>query len=65
MTLYRCATLHVPDPNSGCDSLSAARAIAHGMTAVTCNVVDFEATDVATMNPSEHAGGEGCQSQAN
>ena len=47
----KCARLHVPDPRAGRDALIASTAIVHGMTVVTGNVADFEATGVALTNP--------------
>ena len=47
----RCAALHVPNPRSYRDSLIAATAMVHGMTVVTRNISDFEATGVALLNP--------------
>ena len=47
----RCASLHVPDPCSERDSLIAATALVHGMTVVTRNVADFNATGVLLLNP--------------
>jgi predicted nucleic acid-binding protein len=47
----RCAVLHVPNPRSYRDALIAATALVHGMTVVTRNVKDFEATGVALLNP--------------
>src|SRR4051812_42748376 len=47
----RCARLHVPDPPAERDALIAATAMVHGLTVVTRNVVDFEPTGVALMNP--------------
>lgn len=47
----RCARLHVPDPRADRDALIAATALAHGMTVVTRNVADFEATGVQILNP--------------
>lgn len=47
----RCARLHVPDPRADRDSLIAATALVHGMTVVTRNVADFEATGVGILNP--------------
>jgi predicted nucleic acid-binding protein len=47
----RCARLHVPDPRSERDALIAATALVHGMTVVTRNVADFEATGVQILNP--------------
>ena len=46
-----CARLHVPDPRSERDALIAATAITHGMTIVTRNVADFQATGVVILNP--------------
>jgi len=50
-TALRCARLHVPDPRSERDALIAATAIVHGMTLVTRNVADFEATGAEILNP--------------
>ncbi len=47
----RCARLHVPDPCAERDALIAATALVHGMTVVTRNVADFEATGAALLNP--------------
>lgn len=47
----RAAKLHVPDPRPVRDSLIAATALVHGMTVVTRNVSDFEASGVAILNP--------------
>lgn len=47
----RCASLHVPDPRPERDALIAATALVHGMTVVTRNTSDFEATDVPLLNP--------------
>ena len=47
----RTAALHVPDPCSHRDAMIAATALAHGMTVVTRNVADVEATGVALINP--------------
>lgn len=49
----RCAALHVPDPRPERDALIAATALVHGMTVVTRNVADFEATGVPLLNPWE------------
>jgi len=49
----RCAVLHVPDPRPERDAFIAATALVHGMTVVTRNVADFQATGVATLNPWE------------
>ncbi|MGH8426463.1 MAG: type II toxin-antitoxin system VapC family toxin [Gammaproteobacteria bacterium] len=50
----RCAGLHVPDPRPDRDALIAATALVHGMTVVTRNTADFEATGVALLNPWHH-----------
>ena len=47
----RCARLHVPNRCAGRDALIAATALVHGMTVVTRNTVDFEATGAVTINP--------------
>lgn len=47
----RCARLHVPDPRSERDALIAATALLHGMTVVTRNTADFEATGAPLLNP--------------
>ncbi len=47
----RCAPLHVPDPYSDRDALIAATALVHGMTVVTRNTGDFEASGVPLVNP--------------
>ena len=47
----RCARLHVPDRRADRDALIAATALVHGMTVVTRNVADFEATGVPVLNP--------------
>jgi toxin FitB len=47
----RCASLHVPDPRAERDALIAATALVHGMTVVTRNVADLEATKVPILNP--------------
>ena len=47
----RCARLHVPNPCAERDALIAATALVHGMTVVTRNTADFEATGVALVNP--------------
>ncbi len=49
----RCARLHVPDPRAERDALIAATALIHGMTVVTRNLIDFEATGVPLLNPWE------------
>lgn len=47
----RSAKLHVPDPRPVRDCLIAATALVHGLTVVTRNTVDFEATGVPLLNP--------------
>jgi predicted nucleic acid-binding protein len=47
----RCARLHVPDPRGERDALIAATALVHGMTIVTRNKQDFEATGASLLNP--------------
>jgi predicted nucleic acid-binding protein len=47
----RCATLHIPNPQSDRDALIAATALVHGLTVVTRNVADFERTGVGVVNP--------------
>ena len=47
----RCARLHVPDPRSERDALIAATALVHGMSVVTRNVRDFEATAAPVIDP--------------
>lgn len=47
----RCARLHVPDPRNERDALIAATALVHGMTVVTRNTGDFEATGVPLLDP--------------
>lgn len=47
----RCAHLHVPDPRAERDALIAATALVHGMTVVTRNTGDFQATGVPLLNP--------------
>ncbi len=49
----RCGRLHVPDKRSERDAFIAATAIVHGMTVVTRNVADFQATGVRLLNPWE------------
>lgn len=46
-----CAALHMPDPVSERDGWIAATALVHGLTMVTRNVADFEATGVPLLNP--------------
>ena len=47
----RSARLQVPDPRPVRDALIAATALVHGMTVVTRNLVDFESTGAAVLNP--------------
>jgi toxin FitB len=47
----RCARLHVPDKRAERDAPIAATALVHGLTVVTRNVADFEATGVTLINP--------------
>jgi predicted nucleic acid-binding protein len=47
----QCARLHVPDRLSERDALIASTALVHGMTVVTRNVADFEASGVPLLNP--------------
>lgn len=47
----RSARLHVPDPQPYRDGLIAATALVHGMTIVTRNIADFQATGVPLLNP--------------
>jgi toxin FitB len=47
----QCARLHVPDKLSERDAMIAATALVHGMTVVTRNVPDFEASGVPLLNP--------------
>jgi predicted nucleic acid-binding protein len=49
----RCALLHVPDPSPERDAFIAATALVHGMTVVTRNITDFQATGVPVLNPWE------------
>jgi toxin FitB len=51
----RCARLHVLDPRAERDALIAATALVHGMTVVTRNIADFEATGVPLLNPWDAA----------
>ena len=47
----RCARLHGPDPRAERAALIAATALTHGMSVVTRNTADFDATGVAVINP--------------
>ena len=46
-----CAKLHVLEPSADRDALIAATALVHGMTIVTRNIADFQATGVKLLNP--------------
>jgi predicted nucleic acid-binding protein len=50
-TAAMCASLHIPNPRSERDAMIAATALEHKFTVVTRNVVDFQATGVALINP--------------
>lgn len=47
----RCAQPLVPDPKADRDALIAATAHVHGLTVVTRNTADFQATGVALLDP--------------
>ena len=47
----RCARLQVPDPRAERDAIIAATALVHGMTIVTRNTADFEASGAPVINP--------------
>lgn len=47
----RAAHLHVPDPRPERDAFIAATADAHGLTVVTRNVRDFQASGTAVLDP--------------
>jgi toxin FitB len=47
----QCARLHVPDRLSERDAMIAATALVHGMTVVTRNVADFEASGALVFDP--------------
>ena len=51
----RCARLHMPNPRAERDALIAATALVHGMTVVTRNRPDFEATGVPLLNPWDNS----------
>lgn len=51
----RCAQRLVPDPRADRDALIAATAHVHGLTVVTRNTADFQATGVALLDPWTHA----------
>lgn len=46
-----CAQLHVPDPVSERDDGIAATALVHGLTVVTRNIAEFDATGASLLNP--------------
>jgi len=50
-TAQLAATLSVPNPKQLSDALIAATALIHGLTLVTRNVPDFQATGVRLVNP--------------
>ena len=45
------AKLHVPDPRADRAALIAATGLVHGMTVITRNIADFQATGVELLNP--------------
>jgi predicted nucleic acid-binding protein len=47
----QCARLHVPDKLGERDAMIAATALVHGMTVVTRNVGDFQASGATLLNP--------------
>lgn len=47
----RSAAFHVPDPRADRDALISATALVHGLTVVTRNTDNFEATGVPLINP--------------
>lgn len=49
-----CAKWHAPDLCAERDALIAATGLVHGMTVVTRNTNDFQATGVALLNPWTH-----------
>ncbi len=53
--VQRSAQLHVPHTRPDRDAFIAATALVHGMTVVTRNVKDFDATGVAILNPWDAA----------
>ncbi len=55
----RCARLHVPDPRRERDAYIAATALVHGLTVVTRNVLDFQATGAPLLNPWLYKGDSG------
>ncbi len=51
LVALRCARLRVPGPRQERDALIAATALVHGMSVVTRNARDFEATGVQVIDP--------------
>ncbi len=49
--VFQCARLHVPDRLSERDAMIAATALVHGMTVVTRNLANFDASGVQLLNP--------------
>ena len=47
----RCARLHVPETKSERDAWIAATGLAHDLTVVTRNIVDFTGTGVTLLDP--------------
>ena len=56
LVAQRCAKLHVPDPCADRDALIAATALVHGMSVITRNIADFQATGVELLNPWHDSG---------
>ena len=51
LVALKCAQFHTLDPRPERDALIAATALVHGMTVVTRNVSDFEATGAKVIDP--------------
>lgn len=51
----RCAQMLVPDPKADRDAIIAATAHGHGLTVVTRNAADFQATGVKLLDPWSHS----------